>query len=146
MRGRLALGGLGVLVGLYGAWLLLSRQDADQLRSAAIWLAAGVVLHDFVLAPVVLVAFAVGRRLLPAAFRGPAVVGGVVLGTVTVVAVPVLGSFGARADNPWLLDRDYVAGWLGLAAVVVLGVLVAGVRRRGAQPAPRTGDADPEPR
>ena len=45
---------------------------------------------------------------------------------VTLVAVPVLGRFGARADNPTLLDRDYVAGWLVLAG--------AGRRRRGRWP------------
>jgi hypothetical protein len=41
----------------------------------------------------------------------------VVLGPLTLVAVPVLGRFGAKADNPTLLDRPY---WLGYAVVVGL--------------------------
>jgi hypothetical protein len=63
-----------------------------------------------------------------------------VLGTVTVVAVPLLGRFGARADNPTLLDRNYLLGWLVLATltVVVVGVAVA-LSRTGGVP---TGGGD----
>jgi hypothetical protein len=130
VRARIALGTLGVLVGLYGAWLLVSRQDLDQLVDAALWLASGVVLHDAVLAPVVLALVAVGARLAPAYARAPAVAGLVVLGTSTVLAIPVLGRFGARADNPTLLDRNYTAGWLVLAGLVLLCVIVGALAAR----------------
>jgi hypothetical protein len=132
---RLVIGGAGVLLGLYGAWLLLSRQDPAELVNAALWLASGVVLHDLVLAPLVLLLVALGGRVVPPYARGPAVAGLVVLGSVTVLAVPVLGRFGARADNPTLLDRDYPAGWLALAGLVLLAVVVASllVRARRAR-------------
>ena len=42
----------------------------------------------------------------------------------------VLGGFGERPDNPSLLNRYYWLGWLVLAGVVVLAVLVAGLRAR----------------
>ena len=129
MRLRFLLGVLGVLVGAYGAYLLLSRQDADQLLNAGVWLASGVVLHDFVLAPLVLGLVFVGARLAPAAARAPAAAALVVLGAVTLLAVPVLGRFGARPDNATLLDRDYVAGWLAFAGVVLLATLVAALVR-----------------
>jgi hypothetical protein len=131
MRTRLALGALGVLVGVYGGWLVLSR--GHDLLNLVLWLAAGVVLHDGVLALVVLVVGTVAVRLLPRAAKAPAVVGFVVLGSVTLLAVPVLGRFGARSDNPTLLDRDYTAGWLVFTALVVTGVVTAslvGSRRR----------------
>ena len=131
MRTRIALGALGVLAGVYGGWLVLSR--GHDLLNLVLWLAAGVVLHDGVLALVVLAVGTVAVRLLPRAARGPAVVGAVVLGTVTLVAVPVLGRFGARSDNPTLLDRDYTVGWLVFAALVAVGVVTAtlvGSRRR----------------
>ena len=130
MRTRLAIGALGGVVGLYGAYLLLSRQDHDQLLSAAIWLAAGVVLHDFVLAPIVLVVVLLGGRLLPERFRAAAVIALVVLGSATLFAIPVLGGFGERPDNPSLLNRHYWIGWLVLAAVVVAGAVAAGLRSR----------------
>lgn len=129
MRARLVLGSVGVLVGLYGAWLLLTRQDSAQLTSATIWVVSGIVLHDVVLAPLVIALVALGARVLPASARGPAALGLVVLGTVTVLSVPVLGAFGRRPDNPTLLDRDYWAGWLALAGLVLLVVVVAALVR-----------------
>lgn len=124
IRVRAGLGALGVLVGGYGAWVLLTRQDQDQLIGAATWLAAGVVLHDFVLAPLVLLLLALGARALPRQVRTPAVVGLVVLGSATLLAVPVLGRFGERPDNATLLDRDYTAGWLVVAGLTLVGVTV----------------------
>ncbi|MXG91767.1 hypothetical protein [Nocardioides flavescens] len=126
---RIALGAVGVLVAAYGAWLLLSRQDAEQLRSAAVWLVAGVVLHDVVLAPVVVVLGLLVSRVVPPVARAPIAAGAIVLGSVTLLAVPVLGRFGERSDNPSLLDRDYTAGWLVLAAVVLVAVVVATLAR-----------------
>ena len=35
-------------------------------------------------------------------------------------AIPVLGRFGARHDNPTLLDRNYVAGWALVAGLTLL--------------------------
>lgn len=51
MRGiRFVVGAAGVALLLWGAWLLLSRQDLPQLFSVAVWLAAVVVVHDGTLA------------------------------------------------------------------------------------------------
>lgn len=129
MRTRMVLGALGVAVAGYGA-LLLSGRDFDDLVAVAIWMIAGVVLHDFVLVPLVLALCLVGRLLLPEHWWRPVLLALIVMGSLTLVAVPVLGRFGARADNPTLLDRPYVAAWSGLLLVTVVCVLVAG-RRRG---------------
>jgi hypothetical protein len=138
---RLVTGAVGTLLVAYGAWLLLSRQDLSQVRDVAVWLGAGVVLHDLVLAPAVLLVAAVAARVLPGAARGPAVAVLVVLGSVTLLAVPVLGRFGAREDNPTLLDRPYAAGWLALAALVLTAAVAETVRRvrRGRAGATREG-------
>lgn len=124
---RAALGGAGVLLGLYGGWLLVTRED--MLTDVAVWLVAGVVLHDAVLAGITLALGALAVRVVPAPTRAPVVVGLVVLGTTTLFAVPVLGRFGARADNPTLLDRDYTSGWLVLAALTVVAVVAAALVR-----------------
>ena len=131
MRTRVAIGALGVLAAVYGGWLVLSR--GHDLPNLVLWLAAGVVLHDGVLALVVLAVGTVTVRMLPRPAKAPAVVGFVVLGSVTLLAVPVLGRFGARSDNPTLLDRDYTVGGLVLAGLVLVGVVTAslvGSRRR----------------
>lgn len=134
---RVLLGALGVATAAYGAWLLLGF-DLPDLVDAVVWLAAGVVLHDFVLVPLTLLAGWLLSSLLPAGRRAPVVAGLVVLGTLTLMAVPVLGGFGARADNPTVLDRDYATGWLvlvGLTALVVLSRLVL-EHRRGSRKRP----------
>ena len=124
---RWILGALGVLVGGYGAWLLGSREG--ELVDVGVWLVAGLVLHDAVLALVTVVLGTLVVRLAPGPARAPVVVGFVVLGSATLFAVPVLGRFGARADNPSVLDRDYAAGWTVLATVTVVVVVVAALVR-----------------
>jgi hypothetical protein len=126
---RPAIGALGVLVGLYGAWLLLSRADAGDLLSLAFWLGGGVLAHDVGVAAVTLMVAVLAMRWLPSAARMPAAAGLVVLGTLTVVAIPFLGRFGAREDNPTLLDRNYFGGYLVVVALVVICVVVASVVR-----------------
>ncbi|GAA4714565.1 hypothetical protein [Nocardioides conyzicola] len=144
---QVAIGAVGVVLGGFGAWFLLTRQDLDQLTNAAVWLAAGVVIHDGVLAIATLVVGAVVLPRLPRAARAPAVVGFVVLGSVTLLAVPVLGRFGARPDNATLLDRSYVTAWLVLAALTLVAVVVASVlRSRGAHDDGGTGGPRPRGR
>lgn len=126
---RWLLGGLGVALGAYGAWLALTRQDAGQLVEIALWLAAGVVLHDVVVAGVVLASVILGRRTLPRPWQAPATLALVVWGGLTLMAVPVLGRFGARPDNPTLLDRPYLATWAALSVVTVVVVALAGLVR-----------------
>lgn len=47
MRGvRTVLAAAGVLLLGWGMWLMLTRQDLDQLVSVALWLIAVVVVHD----------------------------------------------------------------------------------------------------
>ncbi|MFE6507007.1 hypothetical protein ACFVDI_17655 [Nocardioides sp. NPDC057767] len=121
--GLIALGTVGMT---YGAWLLLSRQDIGQIAEVAIWLAAAVVIHDGILAPAVLALGWLGGRLLPRAVAQGAVTVLVLLGPTVLVAIPVLGRFGAKPDNPTLLDRDYTLGLLGFAVLCVCaGVAVA---------------------
>ena len=120
---RASLISTGLGLGLVGAWYLL-ESGLDNIVQAAIWLAAGVFLHDAVWAPAVLIVVVIGARLLPPWARAAVTVGSVVLATVTLLAIPVLGRFGARPDNTSLLDRDYTWGWLVLAGVVAVGVTV----------------------
>lgn len=117
---RAALLSVGVAAMAYGGWLLLSRESADQVRDVLVWLVAGVVLHDAVLSPIVILAGWLAGRLLsrPVAAAAAAVL--VVLGPITLLAVPVLGRFSANPANPTLLPRDYGWGWLAVAGTTVV--------------------------
>jgi hypothetical protein len=126
---RIVVGLLGVAAATYGAVHLLDL-GGDNLVATLVWVVAGVALHDGLLAPVCIVAGAVLLRLTHRGPPAPVVVGTIVLGTVSLAAVPVLGRFGARADNATLLDRSYVAGWFAFAGVVVVLVVVGIVVQR----------------
>ncbi len=131
MRTRLLIGAVGVAMGAFGALRFL-QHDFDDIVSSVIWLAGGVAVHDGVVAPLTIAVTVLGTRLVPARARVAVVTGLVVLLTVTVTAIPVLGRFGAREDNPTLLDRNYVVGWCVFALVVLLGTLatMGPLRRR----------------
>lgn len=126
---RLLLGVLGVAGAAYGVVELLDL-GRENLIAAATWLVVGVLVHDGLWAPVTIAVWFTLRRLRGRSLPGAVVVGAVVLGTVTVVAIPVLGRFGAREDNPTLLDRNYVLGWLVLATLTLIAVGVGVARSR----------------
>lgn len=134
--GRLVIGVLGLAGAGYGVVELFDL-GLDNLLAAATWLVAGVALHDGVLAPATVVVCFLVAKVVRGPIPAAVVVGAVVLGTVTAVAVPVLGRFGARADNPTLLDRNYVLGWLVLATLTVVVVAAAVAMSR-----PGKGGAD----
>lgn len=137
---RAAVAAAGLVVGLFGAFSLL-RLGLSNLAWSVGWLIGGVLFNDFVLAPVVIGACVVGARVLPRWARAPVVAGVIVLGALTLLAVPVLGRFGALPDNPSLLDRSYGLGWLAVAALVSAGVALACVlgRRQAVAKAPSGG-------
>ncbi len=136
---RWAVGGAGVLVGLYGAYLLLEL-GLSNLVSAVVWLGGGVILHDGVLGPALVAAGVAVAALVRGPARAPVTAGLVVLGTVTVTAIPVLTRMGARADNATLLDRHYVWGWLAFAAATALAVAIGVLQGRRPRSREDAGD------
>jgi hypothetical protein len=129
---RLLLGACGVALVLVGLWHLLldERPDLPAAVSIVLFVVGGLLAHDAVIAPLVVLLGAVLLPRLPSWSRAPAVAGAVVLGSVTLAAVPVLGRFGAKADDPWLLPRPYGVLWTVLAGIVLLVVVVASLVRR----------------
>ncbi len=116
---RAALVVAGVALAGYGALLLVDDPPAVLMR-IAIWAAAGVVLHDFVFAPVCAALGFAGRRLVPTRWRAPTAVAALCSVVLALLAIPVYDKPGMRPDNMTVLDRDYVAGfWCALAVVWV---------------------------
>ena len=120
----------GALVGLYGAVRLIGLGWGNLVATLP-WLAGVVVAHDALLAPLVALIGAAAAGRLPRWSRRAAVVVLVVLGPVTLLAVPTLGKFGAKADNPTLLDRQYVAGWVAVTGLVLVAAALLAVHDRG---------------
>lgn len=117
-----------------GAWLLVDLSTATLIR-IVVWTGVGVVIHDFVFAPVTAALGYTGRRWLGRRWWPPVAVAAMCSITLVLLAVPVVDTPGAKPDNPTVLDRDYPLGLvLALAAVwVCVPVYVAVsalVRRR----------------
>jgi hypothetical protein len=126
---RLTLGALGVAGVVWGAWLL-SDDGLDKLRSTGLWLVGVVVLHDAVLAPIVVAIGVVAARTLRR--RAVAAVAFLIWGTLTLAAANVLSGVGGKPGMDSLLNRPYVSAWLALTGAA-LAVAVASslmMRRR----------------
>jgi hypothetical protein len=135
---RIGLGAAGVGLMLVGLYHLLGTTLPD-LVSIAVFLAGGVLAHDLLVGPLVLAVGALLVPRLPTWSRAPVVAGLVVLVSVTLTAVPVLGRFGAKPDDPGLLNRPYGVLWLVFALAVTVVVVVACLLRR------RAGRGAPDP-
>ncbi|TQM81286.1 hypothetical protein FHX81_3650 [Saccharothrix saharensis] len=117
---RWVIGAVGVVMGLYGALLLLPLVDVDLV----LWFVAGPVVHDVLLAPLVAGAGLLVARWVPKPWRAAVLVGGTLTGVLVLLAVPLLWRPFAGSPNPGLLDRDYPVGLLVAVAVVWAAVLV----------------------
>lgn len=126
MKTRVGIAGIGLGVIAFGGLRFL-QTGWGNIVDSVIWLAGGVAAHDGVIAPLTILLTVVALRLLPPSQRARVTLALIVLATVTITAIPVLGRFGARADNATLLDRNYTAGWLIFAAVVLLVTVTEGV-------------------
>ena len=117
---RLLLGAVGVAMGAFGLLRFLQHDFGDIVNSV-LWLAGGVVVHDGIIAPLTIGLTLVATRV-PAA-QG---VGSDDRGLDRAAHRDSHGHPRPRrvgttsSDNPTLLDRNYVLGWVVFAVVVLL--------------------------
>ncbi|MCX6470410.1 MAG: hypothetical protein NTW76_14000 [Corynebacteriales bacterium] len=142
----LAVAGLGMAA--YGVSLLWDVQTADQI-SLLIWLAAGLIAHDAILAPIYTMFGHAGRRLLPSTVWAPVLVAGAATLILVLLSLPVLAPRPAdkTPDNATILDRPYGLG-LGIVVAViwVLAAAVAVRNHRSLRSHPASGDPGPTDR
>ncbi len=129
-RTQLVIGALGVCAMAWGVWLL-SDDDADRLASVALWLAGVVLLHDAVLAPLVIVLGVVAAKVLPQQHRRVAAVAFLVWGTLTLAVANVLSGVGGKPDMDSLLNRPYVTAWLALSGLVLVAAVASAAMMKG---------------
>ncbi|MEV6734874.1 hypothetical protein [Streptomyces sp. NPDC051364] len=124
MAYRYLVAGLGLaLMGLGGALLI---QQPSPWR-IALWLAGAVVVHDGLIAPLV-IAVAALTGALGLRLRGIPRAALIVAGSLTAIALPSLLRPGGAA-NPTVVPLDYPRNWLlAMAAIAVAAGLWAGTR------------------
>lgn len=121
---RALLGLTGVAAIGWGFWLV--RDDGlERWRSQVVWLASGVLAHDAVIAPLVVILGVAAARLWRPRARATIAAGFVVWATVTVAVANVLLPVGGRPDNPSLMNRPYVLAWLAFTGVVIAATSIA---------------------
>ena len=114
-----------------GASLLL---DVPDLTGVLVWLGGALVLHDVLIAPLVLLAgLALVRGGVGGLIRGALLVAG----ALTAVALPVLLRPGPTANSS-VLPLDYLRNWLltllAVATVTALALAARGFGRHRRRP------------
>ena len=117
---RIILVASGILLGLFGAFRLLTQISGPSLLALTIWLASALIIHDGLLSPAVV---GVGwglRRLVPDRERRYLQAWLIMSALVMVIAIPMIYLRGSQPPVKAILLQDYAAN-LGL----IIGILAA---------------------
>lgn len=126
---RILLGFTG-LAAIGWGFRLLSDDGLERWRSQAVWIVGGVLAHDAVIAPLVVVLGVIAARAWRPRARGAIATGFIVWATVSVAVANVVLPIGGRPDNPSLMNRPYVLAWVVFTVVVLAATAVAMARGR----------------
>jgi hypothetical protein len=128
---RIMLGAAGILLGLFGAFRLVTQVPLTDVAILAAWMIGVVVIHDGVLSPLVIAIGTLVARIPPRGRRYVqfALVTGAV---IAVIGVVLAARRGSQPAVKALLLRNYalnLAILLGLVGAVSLGAYAVRVAR-----------------
>ena len=123
---RLLMGLVGVGLIAVGLFNLLSIGFVDLLW-VGFWLGLGLVLHDGFLAPATAALSKLAADRWSADKRRVLLVALVAIGSLTLIAMPLIIQRGAVAGNDSLLGRNYLVGWAVACLLVLIGAGLAEV-------------------
>lgn len=125
-----------------GAWGLVAHADRTKPGESARFVLGAAVVHDLLLAPVVVLAGWGVAKVVPARARAPVQAALVVSAVVALFSLPFVRGYGRVATNPSILPRNYGAG-LGMLLVGtwVTAAIVVAVRCRAGKPGGRRSGA-----
>ena len=131
---RIALGAVGVIALGYGLGRLLLGLPVATLLVLGAWLLLALLLHHGVLQPVLL---AVGAALerIPDRARGFVQAGLIMVGTVAVIAAPLLLRERSQPPAKAMLLQDYGLNLAVLVVLIAVATLIAyGIARARPRP------------
>lgn len=129
-RALVVLAGIGTVA--YGIVGLFGSAHRIALTSAGEWFIGSALVHDAVIAPVVIVTGVILARLLPGGMRPYVQSGLVISGGLLLVATPFLTGRGYQPGNPSALALDYGRGTAIAIGCVWAGVIVVAAARTAA--------------
>jgi hypothetical protein len=104
----------------WGVYGIFSNSLDTRPANLAKFVVGGALLHDLLVAPVIILAGVLVARAVPARARGPVQAALVVSGIVSLFSWPLVRAYGLAANNPTSLPHNY-----GLNLLIVLGVVWA---------------------
>jgi hypothetical protein len=111
---------VGWAVIVWGVIGIFSNSLDTRPANLATFVVGGALLHDLVVAPLVVLVGVLIARAAPAPARGPVQAALAVSAIIAVFAYPLVRGYGLAANNPTSLPHNY-----GLNLIVVLGVVWA---------------------
>jgi hypothetical protein len=121
----------------YGVYGLFRASGQTQPSQWIRWFIGGLLVHDFVIAPLVFATAVLLVRRVPAPWKASLQGASIASGILLLAAWPYVAGYGARPDNKSLLPNNYGAGILGLLAFVwALALGTAWWRKRSAKRSP----------
>ena len=123
---------VGLAIVGFGVGGLLTQLDGRALTSWLKVFGGGLLVHDAIFAPLVVLGSVLLVRVVPASVRAPVQGALIVSGALVAISVPVVGGYGRLANNPSLLPSDAygVRLVLALAVVWLVAAVVAVLGRR----------------
>ena len=122
----LAIGGAVMAYGVRGVFMELGPANPFRL---ATWVVGLDLVHDLLLAPMVVVVGFLLARVLPRSMRGPARAAAALSGIVVLFSIPLLTAWGRRAGNSSTLPLDYARNvWVVLAVIWAGAAVIVAVR------------------
>lgn len=112
----LAVVGWGVIA--FGALTLVQHSGSTKPVNFSIFFLGLAMVHDFLLAPLVLGISVLIVRRVPAPLRPGVEAGALISGVLVLFSLPMVLGLGGLPDNPTLLPNNYAAG-LGACLLVV---------------------------
>lgn len=104
----------------WGVYGIFSNRLDTRPANLAKFVVGGALLHDLLVAPLVILAGVLIARAVPARARGTVQAALIVSGVVALFAWPLVRAYGLAANNPTSLPHNY-----GLNLLIVLGVVWA---------------------
>ena len=108
----------------WGVYGIVSNRLDTRPANLATFVVGGALLHDLLVAPLVIVAGVLVARAVPGRARAPVQAALVVSAIVALFAWPLVRAYGLAANNPTSLPHNYA---LNLAIVLGLVWAAAGV-------------------
>ena len=113
-----AAAGWGVIA--FGLWGIVSNSLDTRPANLARFVVGGALLHDLIVAPLVILLGVVVAKAVPGRARAIVQAALVISGTVALFSYPLVRAYGLAANNPTSLPHNYA-----LNLTIVLGLVWA---------------------